>query len=187
MAIPERSITLEQFLKLPEEKPALEYEGGTVTQKVSPRGPHGRLQFWLARLVDSPDISARRAAAFTETRITFGGNSFVPDLIVYRWERIPREANGRIAENFATPPDLAVEILSPGQSVREQERRCRWYVDNGVRMALFINPRTESITLFQPDREPVLLAGDDLIDLDPVLPGLRLTVREVFAAIWPGP
>ena len=42
------------------------------------------------------------------------------------------------------------------------------------------------IKLYRPDREPDLLAGDDPVDLDSVLPGLRFTVREVFAAIWPG-
>jgi Uma2 family endonuclease len=46
---------LDEFLELPEEEPALEYEAGVVKQKVSPKAPHGRLQFRLARLFDRSD------------------------------------------------------------------------------------------------------------------------------------
>ena len=40
MALTERRTSLEEFLKLPEEKPALEYFDGKVTQKVSPKTRH---------------------------------------------------------------------------------------------------------------------------------------------------
>src|SRR5689334_223564 len=115
MAISQRRMTLEEFLTLPEEKPALEYIDGWVRQKAMPKGPHGTLQSWLAHLINAYGIAARLAWAFTETRVLLAGQAPVPDLIVYRWERIPRDATGRIAEDFSTPPDIAVEIFSPGQ------------------------------------------------------------------------
>ena len=49
MAISQRTLTLEQFLELPEAEPALEFHKGVVTQKMSPKGPHGKLQWWLAK------------------------------------------------------------------------------------------------------------------------------------------
>ena len=184
MAISQRNMTLEQFLKLPEKKPALEYERGVVKQKVSPKGPHSRLQFWLSYRFDSSDAPSKRAAAFPEARITFGGRSLVPDVVVYRWDRIPRDPDGRVAEDFTTPSDIAVEILSPGQSAAEYERRCRWYVEHGIQVALLVSPRRESVKLFRSGQEPSVLTGDDLIDLAPALPGLRPTVRELFDALW---
>ena len=43
MAVAGRRMTLEEFLALPEEEPALEYADGEVTQKVSPNCWHGKL------------------------------------------------------------------------------------------------------------------------------------------------
>src|SRR5437588_10791606 len=44
MAIEEKTLSLERFLQLPEEEPALEYVDGGVSQKVSPQVWHSRLQ-----------------------------------------------------------------------------------------------------------------------------------------------
>ena len=43
MTLTDTRMTLTEFLALPEEKPALEYENGEVTQKVSPKGRHSAL------------------------------------------------------------------------------------------------------------------------------------------------
>ncbi len=58
----------------------------------------------------------RLALALPETRTTFAGASLVPDLAVYRWERIPRTAEGMLADDSFVPPDIMVEIASPGQA-----------------------------------------------------------------------
>src|SRR5437764_5476383 len=120
MAITRRGLTLAEFLRLPEEKPALEFQDGMVTQKVSPQGQHGWLQGKLAELFNHFAEPLRLARAFTETRVTFDGASLVPDVVVYRWDRIPRTPAGEVANRFTEPPDLAVEIGSPDQSVAEQ-------------------------------------------------------------------
>jgi Uma2 family endonuclease len=54
--------TLEQFLALPEEQPAREYEDGEVTQKASPKARHSALQRALADLLDRPGRSPTRRA-----------------------------------------------------------------------------------------------------------------------------
>lgn len=183
MAISQRRLALEEFLRLPEEKPALELVAGRVTQKVSPRGPHGRLQLTLGMRFESFGAPTRLAAAFTETRVNFAGDSVVPDLIVYRWERVPHDEQGEVALDFMTPPDIAVEIISPGQTLRNLEDRCRWYVANGVPVSLLIHPRRRTVTCFRLAVEPETLSGNDRIALDQVLPGFQLTVAQLFDAL----
>ena len=184
MAIPQRRMTLEKFLSLPEEKPALEYIDGRVTQKVSPKGPHARLQTVLSRLFDDHAGSRKLGMAFSEARVTFGGDSLVPDLVFYRWDRIPHTPTGRIAEDFTTPPDLVIEIISPGQRLNALMARCRWYVDHGVPLVLLVDPRRERVMLFRAGAEPSLVSGDEAIDLQDVLPGLLLTARQLFEALY---
>lgn len=183
MAVSQRPRTLEAFLELPEETPALEFFHGRVVQKVSPKGPHSTLQPWLAELFNGHARPRRLGAAFTEARVTFCGQSTVPDLVYYCWERIPRTPEGRVAEDFTTPPDIAIEILSPGQSAAQLGQRCEWYVANGVRVALFVDPRRELARLFRPGLEPTLISGDEGIELEELLPGFRLTARQIFDAL----
>ena len=184
MAITQRRLTLDQFLALSEQEPALELGAdGAVTQKVSPKGQHSRLQFILCQRVNDFAEDRRLALAFPELRTVFGGAAYVPDVAVYRWVRIPRTAESKIAHDFRLPPDIAVEIVSPAQSANALVRRCAWYVANGVEIALLVDPADESVLIFQSLATPRVIRGTDQIDLDRVLPGFELTAVELFDAL----
>lgn len=77
-----RSISLEEFLKLPETKPASEYIDGQIIQKPMPQGKHSTIQTEFSTTVNiilKPRLVAR---AFSELRCTFGGRSIIPDVSV---------------------------------------------------------------------------------------------------------
>ena len=183
MAIAWPSLTLEQFLELPETKPALEYLEGTVRQKVAPKLPHSRLQSKLAEGFNQHAEPRKLAVAFTELRASFGGRSYVPDVTVYTWARIPVDTAGNLLEDCSEPPDIAIEILSPGQSAPELARQCQWYVDHGVQIALLIEPRRQRVRDFRPQRPPRTLGATDAIDFSAVLPGFVWRVAELFALL----
>jgi Uma2 family endonuclease len=181
MAITRQGLTLEDFLRLPEQKPALEYEAdGTVTQKVAPQGYHSRIQTKLSAWLNDHAEPDELAMAFSELRTTYAGASYVPDVAVYRWERIPWDANGKIPKVFLLPPDAAIEIRSPEQSRSSQVRRCEWYVAHGVEIALLVEPEHETVRVFRPGATPALLQAADQIDFGPILPDLQLGVDELF-------
>lgn len=183
MAIARQRITLEEFLRLPEAEPPYEFWHGEVTQKVSPLGPHIAVQAGLLELIVRMAGPGRPFRGFPEARLIFGGVTTVPDLVVYRRERIPRDARGDVAEYFRTPPDVVVEIVSPGQSRTKLLARCRWYVSNGIRLALFAGPRRRTVRLFRPGAESGDLRGTDQLDLTDVLPGFVLSVDDFFAPL----
>jgi Uma2 family endonuclease len=184
MAITERRLTLEEFLRLPEEEPPLEYWDGRVTRKVSPQGQHGMLELGFATLINGYAVPRKLARAIPELRATFGGGSPVPDLAVYRWERVPVDPDGKVSNVFRTAPDIAIEIVSPGQSVPELLRKFQWFVEHGVEIAVLAHPGQEWLRLVRPGAEPRLLRGSDRIDLDAVLPGFQLTVDDLFATLY---
>jgi Uma2 family endonuclease len=183
MAIASQRLTLEAFLRLPEQEPPLEFWHGEVTQKVPPMGPHGALQSGIVERISRTVGPGRPFRVFTETRLIFAGVSTGPDLVVYRREDVPRDARGQVAEYFTTPPDIAVEIISPGQSRTRLMARCRWYVAHGVRLAVFADPRRRVVRLFRPGAESGDQRGSDLLDLSDVLPGLSLSVDDFFAPL----
>jgi Uma2 family endonuclease len=183
VAIRERWMTLEEFLKLPEESPALELIDGMVTQKVPPQWVHGGFQYRITERINRFAEPRKLAFAFPELREAFGRDSLVPDVAVYRWERIPRSAAGRLVNAAPMPPDIAIEIRSPGQRVQDLVDKCRRYLAHGSELTLVVDPDGESVILTRPGAEPATLRGQDRIDLDPVLPGFELTVEELFSTL----
>ncbi|MGH2371069.1 MAG: Uma2 family endonuclease, partial [Chloroflexota bacterium] len=183
IAIAQAELTLDAFLRLPERKPALQFEDGEVRQKVSPKGTHSVLQTELVELFDQFARPRKLARAFSELRSTFGGRSYVPDVSVYRWDRIPVDDLGQVANDFRTPPDIAIEIVSPQQSVNAFVRRCIRYIELGAHVALLVDPADESVLAFRSGHTPQPLRGADRIDLDDVLPGFQLRVQELFNAL----
>ncbi len=183
MAVKQEHMTLEAFLELPEEKPALEFEDGVVTQKVPPQGKHARLQPWICELINRVTQPKKVAIAFSELRTSYGGRSRVPDIAVYRWERIPVDAKGEIANDFREPPDITVEIVSPGQTVNELVLRCLSFVGQGVGAALLVDPAHKSVLIFRPGTAPTGASRADTIDLGDIIPGLSLSVGEIFDAL----
>jgi Uma2 family endonuclease len=178
-----RRMTLDEFLALPEQEPALEFVNGVVTQKVAPQGQHGILQGDFIQRINTVAKPRKLALAIPELRATFAGLSRVPDVAVYRWDRIPRLPNGRAANRFTEPPDVAIEIVSPDQTATDLVTKCIWYVKNGVRIALIADPTQDTVLRFRPDALPDVLTGDDRIDLDEVLPDFELTVNELFGSL----
>lgn len=183
MAVASTPLTLEEFLQIPEEKPALEFADGVVSRKVSPKGRHRILQFALAEHLNRSAQPRKLAWAIPELRVTFGGASYVPDIAVYRWQRLPVDASGRIADDFREAPDIAIEIVSPEQSVNALVRRRLWYVANGVQVALLVDPADESVLAFRWNRPTMAWHGPERIDIGEVIPEFELSVDQLFASL----
>jgi Uma2 family endonuclease len=185
MAVERRVMTLDEFLALPEERPALEYIDGEVVQKVAPSTPHSALQYLVCAQVNNYGWPRRLAWAFPEHRTTHSGRSTVPDVTVYTWDRVPRDANRRLAERNFTVPDIAVEIRSPDQRFADQLIRCLWYVSNGAQVSIAIEPRELLVVAFRPAAEPLLFQQNGLLDLTDVIPGFSLDIGALLAPLDP--
>jgi Uma2 family endonuclease len=179
-------LTLEQFLSLPEAEPALEMGcDGEISQKVSPTTRHAMLQGELIMRLESHARAHNLGHTFPEQRVILGRVGRVPDVAFYRQERLPLDADGNWIDHPTTPPDLVVEIYSPGQEDRrELVVKAAWYVEQGVRIVLLVDPDRRRVTSFTPDGESVF-ETTQVLPLAEVLPGLQLTPAELFAALEP--
>jgi len=173
------TLTLEQFLDLPETKPASEFGQGVITQKPMPQGEHSLLQGELCEAINQAARSQKIAYALPELRCTFGGRSIVPDIAVFRWLRIPLTPAGRIENRFFIHPDWSIEILSPDQNQTRVLSHLLHCSINGSELGWLVDPLEESVLVVLPEQRVQLLTGDAPL---PVLPGveLSLTVNQVF-------
>ena len=175
-----RPIAIDEFLQLPETKPASEFIHGEIIQKPMPQGEHSLLQGTLCETINQIVKPQKIAKAFPELRCVFGGLAIVPDIAVFRWERIPRTPSGRIANRFEIHPDWAIEILSPEQRYRKVLGKLLHCAEYGTELGWLLDAEDESVLVVDSDRRVREFTNSDRL---PVLTGidLDLTVEQVFS------
>jgi Uma2 family endonuclease len=77
-------------------------------------------------------------------------------------------------------PDLAVEVLSPGNTAAEMRDKMAEYFDAGCRVVWIVDPLRKSVTVHHPNRVPDVLTEEDTLTEKELLPGFSLAIREIF-------
>jgi Uma2 family endonuclease len=176
-----QSLTLEEFLQLPETKPVREYIEGKIIQKPMPKGKHSSIQTELATTINATLRGPKIARAFSELRCTFSGQSIVPDVSVFVWTRIPRDENGEVANIFTVPPDWIVEILSPEQSQTKVTKKILETLKQGSQMGWLIDPQEKTIFVYHPQQQPEFFdKPEQEIPVPAFASELRLTIANIF-------
>ena len=177
---PSKPITLEEFLRLPETKPASEYIDGKIIQKPMPKGKHSTIQTELSAALNVALKPQKTARAFSELRCTFGGRSTVPDVTVFTWDRIPRDKNGEIADSFQAAPDWTIEILSAVQSHTRVTKNILHCLDNGTQLGWLIDPAEQSIFAYYPKQQPAFFEdANDVLPVPHFAKSFQLTLGEL--------
>jgi Uma2 family endonuclease len=182
----ERALSLEEFLKRPETEPASEYVDGEVARKVSPKGKHSRLQGTIVQRINDFSEPTRLGLALPELRCTFAGRSLVFDVAFFQWRRIGFEPSGEVPDDFFLAPDLAVEIVSPGQRATDVGRKLSWCVKHGVTLGWLIQPRRRQVRVYRSGRACEILSARQMLRTGDVLPGYSCSVDELFGWLRPG-
>lgn len=178
-----QTFSIEEFLAMPDTKPASEYFNGEVIQKPMPKGKHSILQVELASAINQKAKPHKLGLALTELRCTFAGRSIVPDIAVIRWENLPRDEDGEIADRFNRHPDWVIEILSPEQPMTLVMEKILFCLQHGTELGWLIDPQTKSITVFQSGLPKIYLAANGEMEPLPMLTGLEewnLSVNDIF-------
>ncbi|MCC3436998.1 Uma2 family endonuclease [Microcoleus sp. PH2017_05_CCC_O_A] len=180
MTIATERITLEEFLKLPETKPASEYIEGEIIQKPMPKTKHSRLQGRFLRTINEVVEEPKIAYAFPELRCTFGGRSIVPDVAVLLWEQMEFDSNGEPLDDVLIAPYWAIEILSPEQSSNRVTKKIIHCLEHGCQLGWLVDPGDRSILAFLPNQQPQFCEGSDVVPVPEIIP-LNITAEQVFS------
>jgi len=174
-------LTLEEFLQLPETKPASEFVQGEIIQKPMAQGKHSVIQTRLAPAILTILQPQRIAQAYNELRCTFGNRSIVPDITVFQWERIPRDPDGQIANRFLIAPDWTIEILSPDQSQTKVVRNILHCLDYGTQMGWLIDPEEKLVFVYFSDRTLTVYEEKNVIlPVPDWAESINLSVGQIF-------
>lgn len=176
------ALTLEEFLRLPEidDHPYLEFIDGRIEAKLSPQKKHSVIQKRLMMNLDAFSQPRGLGETFPELRCTFAGRSIVPDVVFLTEDHIQADSHGDLINETFQPPDIHIEIASPDQPAKRNRDRLQFSTANGCLMGWLIDPERKAVEVFLPGGSHHRLPNDGVLEGDPVLPGYRLLVSELF-------
>jgi Uma2 family endonuclease len=79
-------------------------------------------------------------------------------------------------------PDFVVELRSPSDTLRELNLKMFEYAENGASLGWLIDPFKRQVYMYRPDEEVVVLDNPETVSGDPLLPGFKLNLTELWSA-----
>jgi Uma2 family endonuclease len=87
----------------------------------------------------------------------------------------------RQKEGFAPIcPDFVVELRSPSDRSATLHDKMLEYIANGAALGWLIDPFARRVYVYRPDEELVILENPDVVHGDPVLPGFKLKMEDLW-------
>ncbi|MEH2136934.1 Uma2 family endonuclease [Nostoc sp.] len=174
-------LTLQEFLNLPPGEGDISYEliDGQAIPKMSPKFFHAKLTRVLLNLIEQSCEGKGEVCPEWSIALTRRGQDWmpIPDILYISDERLP--PNWDENEACPVPPDLVIEIISPGQIFGKMAAKAKNYLDAKVLRVWVVDSKARSITVFYPDAAPQTYMGDELLT-DSLFEGLEFTVEQVF-------
>ena len=170
-------MTGEDLLRMPDGEHC-ELVRGEIVRRGVPGGRHGECVARLGGILDA-------LAENTDTGLVAVSSGFYvardpdtvrgPDVLFISKERL--DPGTEVEGFFEVAPDLAVEIISPGDTHAEVMAKVGEYLDAGVRLVWVVDPAWHRISVY-PGGE--ILSPEDTLTGGDVLPGFSTPVARVF-------
>ncbi len=158
---------------------------GELIEMAPPGGEHGEFSLNLGSYIRAYVRERNLGRATVETGYHPPGNRqtlLSPDVAFISHERAPNPFPKRYVPVM---PDLAVEILSPTDTIGKAREKAEIYLSNGTNMVWIVLPDTlsvETLSLAESGGIQRKLYGPDAtLPGEDVLPGFSLDVRLIFA------
>ena len=175
-------LTSDQFLAMPEEfdqhgnRIKDELIGGEIVKMPPASLAHdlikNRINRLLIRYLDANPTMGLESLVEIGARVG-QHDAFIPDVSVVSRHRLAKE--GRI---FQGAPDLAIEVVSPSDTLKHLKRKVHGYLAGGSKSVWVVYPEARSVMVHAADSVHEL-KGDQSIT-DPLLPGFSAPVAAFF-------
>lgn len=175
-------VTADDLMRIPDDRYSYELVKGRLIRMPKPGALHGvvgtRLFSALIRRVEENDLGVVLPQD-TGFKLTDDPDTVrAPDLAFVSRDKVTLTG---FPEGFwPGAPDLAVEVRSPHDSMRDLTDKASEYLTYGSRFVWILDPRKKQVTVFTPGADPVMLTRDDSLNGGEVVPGFELSVARLF-------
>ena len=174
-------LTIEEFEHLPDDGWRCELVRGVVVREPPAGFEHGRLAnrilYILTAFAEKHGLGEVLASETGFVLFEEPPTVRAPDAAFVAEGRVSSPAApgfGRLA------PDLAVEVVSPSNTIAQIHSKVLDYLDAGSRLVWVVDPATRTVIVYRSRNEIRLLTGYEELDGGEVLPGFRVDLPAIF-------
>jgi Uma2 family endonuclease len=180
-AISTRVWTDDELLALPEEKLWKLVDGELI--EMSPAGAeHGIITArLLAAVLHHAETHKLGVTVNSSTGFRLNKtNCFAADIAFVRKQRVAKLMPNKL-KFFQGPPDFAIEIKSPSNSLGGIEREINVFLEHGTELAWLVLPQIREVRVFGRAGERRSFGIGDVVSGEPVMPKFQIAVTQIFA------
>lgn len=181
----ERLVTADELLEISaRDENRYELIQGKVRVMSPAGGEHGFIAARLnARILIHAEDNRLGAVFAAETGFVLETNPDMvraPDVAYIR----ANQARSRISSHYVPgAPDLAVEVVSPGDRADEVQDKVQDWLSHGAQLVWVVEPKTRTVTVYRPDGTANVLQATDTLDGEDVLPGFRFPLQKLWGEV----
>ncbi len=148
----------------------------------------GAADIALANLLNESLAVAVRAAncglSYVEMGFTMtNGNGRIPDVAFLSYQTWARNRRIPPGDYMPVAPELAIEIISLNELAMAAIYKVQEYFESGVQQVWVVYPNIEQVYCYTSPTSVRILTRDDELTADPLVPGFRLGVADLFPSL----
>jgi Uma2 family endonuclease len=175
-------MTAEELLQLPDGDYRAELINGELITMPLPGLPHGRIAARLSARLTQFVLDHDLGEVFiTDSgfQLTWNPDTVVgPDITFISKERLDRA--GDVTGYWQGPPDLAVEVYSPGYRPGKVSKRISRFFNFGTKQVWIVDPKHSTVTVYRSPSDTTTFSGSDYLEAQDLFPGFRLSLNRIF-------
>ncbi|MBC7971783.1 MAG: Uma2 family endonuclease [Verrucomicrobia bacterium] len=103
-----------------------------------------------------------------------------PDASWIRLDRWQALTEAQKASFAPICPDFVVELRSSSDTLTSLQDKMKEYMANGALLGLLIDRKNQTVHVYRPDQEPIILDKPEAVSGDPELPGFVLQMAKIW-------
>ena len=111
-----------------------------------------------------------------DTGFRVGERVLMPDIAFLSNEHIPDDRS----KASPVPPDLAVEVVSPSDKLRDVEEKAFAYLEAQTQLVWVLSPTSKTVTVYRSETDITVLTRNDTLTGENVIEGFSCQVAALF-------
>ena len=175
-------MTAEELMNLPDDDLRHELINGELITMPLPKAPHGRaatrLGAPLVQFVEDHDLGEVYIGDVGYQLTWNPDTALGPDVSFMSKQRL--KEMGEVEGYWQGPPDLAVEVLSPGDRRGKVNKKISLWLGSGTKQVWIVDPKHRTVTIYRSESDTTTFSGSDYLESQDLFPGFRLSLDRIF-------
>ncbi|HEX5883042.1 MAG TPA: Uma2 family endonuclease [Pyrinomonadaceae bacterium] len=174
-------MTAEDLLRLPRGYYRAELINGELIKMSLPGLPHGRIAMRLSISLGQFVSEHGLGEAYNQIGFKLTSNPDTvlgPDVCFISKQRL--DEIGEVTGYWPGPPDLAVEVLSPGDRPGTVNKKISQWLGFGTKQVWIVDPKHSTVIIYRSALDTTTFSGSDYLEAQDLLPGFRISLDRIF-------